>query len=209
MASAVDRKPDRQPPAGSIVIGPTGGKTTPRSVTGQEQPDAGAVRIGQTVELAYVDQSRETLDAEKSVWEEISAGADQIQLGERRMNSRAYVASFNFLGADQQKKVALSGREGLPTWRKMPTRRHVPPSGANQGPGVNTCARGKGRRTCRLRRRRQPRPLVPGPHLHAPAGLRGRQPGALVRGQLVGLRSGAEAEAGAGCEHRTVKSVER
>jgi sulfate-transporting ATPase len=103
-------------PPGSIVgvIGPNGaGKTTLlRMITGQERPDAGSVRIGQTVELAYVDQSRETLDAEKSVWEEISAGADHIQLGERKMNSRAYVASFNFLGADQQKKVGmLSGGE--------------------------------------------------------------------------------------------------
>jgi sulfate-transporting ATPase len=103
-------------PPGSIVgvIGPNGaGKTTLlRMITGQERPDAGSVRIGQTVELANVDQSRETLDAEKSVWEEISAGADHIQLGERKMNSRAYVASFNFLGADQQKKVGmLSGGE--------------------------------------------------------------------------------------------------
>jgi energy-dependent translational throttle protein EttA len=103
-------------PPGSIVgvIGPNGaGKTTLlRMITAQEQPDAGAVRIGQTVELAYVDQSRDTLEAEKNVWEEISGGADHIQLGERKMNSRAYVASFNFLGADQQKKVGmLSGGE--------------------------------------------------------------------------------------------------
>jgi ATP-binding cassette ChvD family protein len=103
-------------PPGSIVgvIGPNGaGKTTLlRMITRQEQPDAGSVRIGETVALAYVDQSRETLDPEKSVWEEISGGADQIQLGERKMNSRAYVASFNFLGADQQKKVGmLSGGE--------------------------------------------------------------------------------------------------
>jgi ATPase subunit of ABC transporter with duplicated ATPase domains len=103
-------------PPGSIVgvIGPNGaGKTTLlRMVTGQEQPDGGTVKIGQTVQLAYVDQSRETLDAEKTVWEEISGGADYLALGERRMNSRAYVSSFNFLGADQQKKVgALSGGE--------------------------------------------------------------------------------------------------
>jgi sulfate-transporting ATPase len=103
-------------PPGSIVgvIGPNGaGKTTLlRMITRQEQPDAGTVRVGGTVELAYVDQSRQTLDDEKSVWEEISAGADHIQLGERRMNSRAYVASFNFLGVDQQKKVGtLSGGE--------------------------------------------------------------------------------------------------
>jgi energy-dependent translational throttle protein EttA len=103
-------------PPGSIVgiVGPNGaGKTTLlRMVTSQEQPDAGEVHIGQTVKLAYVDQSREDLDPEKTAWEEISAGQDYLQLGERRMNSRAYVASFNFLGADQQKKVGmLSGGE--------------------------------------------------------------------------------------------------
>lgn len=103
-------------PPGSIVgvIGPNGaGKTTLlRLITGQEQPDAGTIRIGQTVKLAYVDQSRETLSPENTVWEEISGGEETILLGERRMNSRAYVASFNFLGADQQKKVGtLSGGE--------------------------------------------------------------------------------------------------
>jgi ATP-binding cassette ChvD family protein len=103
-------------PPGSIVgvIGPNGaGKTTLlRMITGQEAPDAGRVQIGETVKLAYVDQSRETLDAEKTVWEEISAGQDQLDLGGRKRNSRAYVASFNFLGADQQKKVGmLSGGE--------------------------------------------------------------------------------------------------
>jgi energy-dependent translational throttle protein EttA len=103
-------------PPGSIVgvIGPNGaGKTTLlRMITGQEQPDTGAIRIGETVHLAYVDQSRDTLDAEKTVWEEISEGQDQLDLGDRKRNSRAYVASFNFLGSDQQKQVgALSGGE--------------------------------------------------------------------------------------------------
>jgi len=103
-------------PPGSIVgvIGPNGaGKTTLlRLITEQEPPDAGSIRIGETVLFAYVDQSRESLDPEKTVWEEISAGADNIQLGSRRMNSRAYVSSFNFLGVDQQKKVgSLSGGE--------------------------------------------------------------------------------------------------
>jgi energy-dependent translational throttle protein EttA len=103
-------------PPGSIVgmVGPNGaGKTTLlRMITGQDAPDSGSIRIGQTVQLAYVDQSRSTLDPEKTVWEEISAGSDTLQLGARRMNSRAYVASFNFLGADQQKKVGtLSGGE--------------------------------------------------------------------------------------------------
>ena len=103
-------------PPGSIVgmVGPNGaGKTTLlRMITGQEQPDSGSIKIGQTVQLAYVDQSRAALDPEKTVWEEISGGEDNLQLGSRRMNSRAYAASFNFHGADQQKKVGmLSGGE--------------------------------------------------------------------------------------------------
>jgi sulfate-transporting ATPase len=102
-------------PRGGIVgvIGPNGaGKTTLlRMIVGQEQPDGGTLRVGDTVKLAYVDQSRE-LDASKSVWEEISGGQDQIKLGERMVNSRAYVAGFNFKGSDQQTKVAkLSGGE--------------------------------------------------------------------------------------------------
>ncbi len=103
-------------PRGGIVgvIGPNGaGKTTLfRMITGEEAPDAGALRIGDTVEMAYVDQSRDALDAEKSVWAEISAGQDQLKVGERWVNSRQYTASFNFRGSDQQKKVGkLSGGE--------------------------------------------------------------------------------------------------
>jgi ATP-binding cassette ChvD family protein len=102
-------------PPGSLVgvIGPNGaGKTTLlKLITGLEQPDEGTVRIGETVKLAYADQSR-SLDPEKNVWEEISGGADTISLGQRQMNSRAYCASFNFLGSDQQKLVTtLSGGE--------------------------------------------------------------------------------------------------
>jgi ATPase subunit of ABC transporter with duplicated ATPase domains len=96
------------------VIGPNGvGKTTLlRMVTRQENPDKGAVKVGETVQFGYVDQSRDTLDGEKNVWEEISGGLDEITLGGRRRNTRAYVASFNFLGSDQQKKVGdLSGGE--------------------------------------------------------------------------------------------------
>src|SRR5215467_10681871 len=95
------------PPGGIIgVIGPNGaGKTTLfRMIIGQEQPDSGKIRIGETVALAYVDQSR-TLDPQKSIWEEISGGADLLKLGTREINSRAYVARFNFSGTDQQKKV--------------------------------------------------------------------------------------------------------
>jgi sulfate-transporting ATPase len=96
------------------VIGPNGaGKTTlMRMITGQEQPDEGTLRLGETVELAYVDQSRDALDPNKSVWEEVSGGEDMISLGDRTINSRAYVSGFNFKGTDQQTKVAkLSGGE--------------------------------------------------------------------------------------------------
>src|ERR1051325_6856920 len=102
------------PPGGIVgVIGPNGaGKTTLfRMITGQEKPDAGTFRIGETVSLAYVDQSR-TLDPEKSIWEEISGGTDLLLLGKREVNSRAYVGRYNFAGSDQQKKVGmLSGGE--------------------------------------------------------------------------------------------------
>jgi len=102
-------------PPGSIVgiIGPNGaGKTTLlRMITGQETPDSGSIKIGETVKLAYADQSR-TLDPEKSVYEEISQGAETLELGKRKINARGYVSSFNFMGADQQKKVGvLSGGE--------------------------------------------------------------------------------------------------
>jgi len=103
------------PPGGIVgVIGPNGaGKTTLfRMLTGQEKPDAGTLRIGDTVQLGYVDQSRDALDANKTVWQEISGGLDVIELGKRSMNSRAYVSAFNFKGGDQQKKVGqLSGGE--------------------------------------------------------------------------------------------------
>ncbi|MBO9393850.1 energy-dependent translational throttle protein EttA [Caldilinea sp.] len=103
-------------PPGAIVgiIGPNGaGKTTLfRMIVGHEKPDSGTLTIGSTVKLAYVDQTRDTLDPDKTVWEEISGGQDQIQLGDRLVNSRAYVARFNFTGQDQQKKVGmLSGGE--------------------------------------------------------------------------------------------------
>jgi energy-dependent translational throttle protein EttA len=105
----------RLPPGGIVgVIGPNGaGKTTLfRLITGQEQADSGEFKTGSTVTLGYVDQSRESLEANKNIWEEISGGQDTIQLGNRQVNSRAYVARFNFSGSDQQKKVgSLSGGE--------------------------------------------------------------------------------------------------
>src|SRR5206468_3552850 len=103
------------PPAGIVgVIGPNGaGKTTLfRMFTGQEKADEGALRVGDTVKLAYVDQSRDALPGEANVWEAISDGKDTLALGKRTLNSRSYVASFNFKGADQQKRVKdLSGGE--------------------------------------------------------------------------------------------------
>jgi len=103
------------PPGGIVgVIGPNGaGKTTLfRMITGQEKADKGTIQIGDSVRLGYVDQSRDSLDGKKTVWEEISEGNDMILLGKKEMNSRAYCASFNFKGADQQKKVGtLSGGE--------------------------------------------------------------------------------------------------
>src|ERR1700691_2634326 len=103
------------PPGGIVgIIGPNGaGKTTLfRMITDREKPDGGTIKVGESVQLGYVDQSRDSLDGKKNVWEEISGGADQLQLGKREVNSRAYCSSFNFKGADQQKKVGqLSGGE--------------------------------------------------------------------------------------------------
>jgi len=139
------------PPGGIVgVIGPNGaGKSTLfKMISGQEKPDSGTIRLGDTVNLAYVDQSRE-LDADKSIWEEITGGNDQIKLGKQMVNSRAYVARFNFSGADQQKRSTPSPAASATgcTW---------PTSGIGRGPGK---LRG-------LRRGNQPRPMVSGPHRH-------------------------------------------
>src|ERR1700678_176064 len=113
----IDKLSFKLPPGGIVgVIGANGaGKTTLfRLITGQEKPDSGAINIGESVQLGYVDQSRDALDGKKNVWEEISGGYDLITLGKREMNSRAYVGAFNFKGADQQKKVGQLSR-GEPT----------------------------------------------------------------------------------------------
>jgi len=111
----IDNLSFRLPPAGIVgVIGPNGaGKTTLfRMITGQERPDSGSLRLGETVKLAYVDQSRDELEAGKQVWEAISEGAEQVTLGKRTLPARAYASMFNFKGADQQKQVhLLSGGE--------------------------------------------------------------------------------------------------
>ena len=111
----IDKLSFRLPPGGIVgVIGPNGaGKTTLfRMITGQDKPDCGSIKIGESVQLGYVDQSRDALNDKKTVWEEISGGNDILSLGKREINSRAYCGAFNFKGADQQKKVGmLSGGE--------------------------------------------------------------------------------------------------
>jgi sulfate-transporting ATPase len=110
----IDDMKFKLPPGGIVgVIGPNGaGKTTLfRMILGQEPPDAGTIRVGETVKIGYIDQNR-TLDPEKTIFEEITGGTELVLLGAREMNSRAYVARFNFSGSDQQKKVGiLSGGE--------------------------------------------------------------------------------------------------
>ena len=195
------------PPGGIVgVIGPNGaGKTTLfRMITGQEKPDGGTIKIGESVHLGYVDQSRDALDGKKNVWEEVSGGLDQLMLGKREVNSRAYVSAFNFKGADQQKKVgSLSGGE-----RNRVHLAKMLKSGANlllldeptNDLDVDTLARARGGAGGfrRLRRDHQPRSLVPRPHRDPHPGLRGRQPRRVVRGQLPGLRGRQDAPVGDG-----------
>ena len=168
-------------PSGGIVgvIGPNGaGKTTLfRLITGQETADSGQLRIGETVRLGYVDQSRETLVGENTVWQEVSGGEEELELGERKVNSRAYLARFNFLGADQQQegwhalgRTAQSGASGQSTQgasQRIPTRR------ADQRPrrAYAAGAGGGAGKLRRLRRGHQPRPMVFRPHRHAHSGV--------------------------------------
>ena len=164
-------------------------------LTGQEQPDAGTVTFGESVKLAYVDQSRDSLDPAKTVWEEISDGLDVIKLGDAEMNSRAYCGAFNFKGSDQQKKVGLlSGGER--------NRVHL---AKLLRAGGNVLLLDEPTNDLDVETLRaledaldsfagcavviSPRPLLPRPHLHPHARLRGRRPRRMVRGQLRGLRS--------------------
>ena len=190
-------------PRGGIVgvIGPNGaGKTTLfRMIIGQEKPDGGTLRLGETVKVGYVDQSRDALAADKTVWEEISGGNDEVELGKRKVASRAYVSWFNFKGRDQQRKVgALSGGE-----RNRVHLAKLLKAGGNlllldeptNDLDVDTLRALEEALLgiCRLRRRHHPRSLVPRSHRHAHPGVRRRQPGGLVRGQLSGLRGRQEA----------------
>ena len=179
-------------PAGGIVgvIGPNGaGKTTLfRMITAQDKPDQGTIKVGESVHLGYVDQSRDTLDGKKSVWEEVSGGLDQLQLGKREVNSRAYCAAFNFKGADQQKKVGqLSGGETKPRASRQDAeirRQRAAARRADQRPRRRHAARARrgARGFRRLRRNHQPRPLVPRPYRHPYPRLRRRQSRRMVRG---------------------------
>ena len=185
------------PPGGIVgIIGANGaGKTTLfRMITGQEQPDAGTLRIGETVQMAYVDQSRDALDADKTVWEEISGGMDQIKVGDRWMNSRAYTAGFNFKGSDQQQKVGkLSGgeRNRLHLAKLLRTGGNLllldEPTNDLDVDTLRALEEAL-LSFAGLRGGHLPRSLVPGSHRHPRAGLRGRLAGHVVRGQLRGLR---------------------
>ncbi len=159
------------------MIGPNGtGKTTLfRMIVGQEQPDAGVIELGQNVVLSYVDQHRDALNDENTIFEEITGGKDQIELGDVSMNSRAYVARFNFRGPQQQKKVGqCSGGERNRIHLAKMLRRGGnldPPGRADQRPRrQHDAGAGAGAgRVSRLRHGDQPRPLLPRPRLHPPA----------------------------------------
>ena len=205
------------PPGGIVgVIGPNGaGKTTLfRMITAQEKPDNGTIKVGESVKLGYVDQSRDSLDGKKTVWEEISDGNDIIHLGKREVNSRAYCAAFNFKGADQQKKVGqLSGGERnrvhLAKMLKI-GRQPAAARRAHQRPRRRHAARARGGAGGfrRLRGDHQPRPLVSRPHRHPHPGVRGREPRRMVRGQFPGLRAGQDAPAGDGFDHSAPDQVQ-
>ena len=190
-------------PPGAIVgiIGANGaGKSTLfRMIAGREQPDSGEVKIGQTVKLAYVDQSRDALEDKKTVFDAVADGADLLTVGKFEMSSRAYLGRFNFKGGDQNKVVGqLSGGER--------GRLHMAKTliaGGNvlllDEPSNDLNAARAGRRAAGVPRQRhghQPRSLVPGPHRHAHPGVRRRLASRVLRRQLPGIRSRQEAPPG-------------
>ena len=188
------------PPGGIVgVIGPNGaGKTTLfRMLAGQDQPGAGTIRVGNSVQLAYVDQSRDSLNDDKTVWDEISHGQDIMRIGTYETPSRAYVGRFNFRGTDQQKKVGqLSGGErNRVHLAKLLSLRRQPAAArrADQRPRRRNVARARGR-SAQLpgqRRRDLARSLVPRPNRHPHPGVRGQQRGGVLPGQLRRLRRGS------------------
>ena len=192
------------PRAGIVgVIGANGaGKTTLfRMITGEESPDSGTLELGDTVQLAYVDQSRDALDPAKTVWEEISEGVDQLKVGDRVVNSRQYTAGFNFKGTDQQARIGgLSGGE-----RNRVHLAKLLRTGGNlllldeptNDLDVDTLRALEDALVAfpGLCGDHLPRPLVLGPRRHPRARLRGRLAGHLVRGQLRGLRGAPPGDA--------------
>ncbi len=194
----------RLPPGGIVgVIGPNGaGKTTLfRMIVGQETPDGGALKVGDTVVSSYVDQNRDALSPENTIFQEITGGVDQVTLGKRKVPARAYVASFNFKGPDQEKKVGqLSGGE-----RNRVHLAKLLKSGGNLlllDEPTNDLDVDMLRALeealldfARLRGGHQPRPLVPRPDRNPHPGVRGRQQGRLVRRQLPDIRGPAQGAA--------------
>ena len=187
----------RLPPGGIVgIIGPNGaGKTTLfRMITGQETPDEGTLTVGPTVELGYVDQSRDDLDAEATVYQEISGGHDDIILGKRRVNARAYVNRFNFRGPDQEKKVGkLSGGERnrvhLAKLLKRGSNVLLLDEPTNDLDIDTLRALEEAILSRGLRGSHQPRPLVPRSNRHTHPGFRRRWISTLVRRKLSNLRS--------------------
>ena len=195
-------------PPGAIVgiIGPNGaGKTTLfRMLTGKEQPDSGEIVLGPTVKLAVVDQSREALDNTKTVWEEVSGGADMLTVGKFEMPSRAYLGRFNLKGADQQKLVGqLSGRRTRTAASRQDAARGRQCAAARRAVERSrrrnaARARGSASRVRRHRARHLPRSLVPGSHRDPHPGVRRRLAGRLLSRQLPRVRGRQEAAPGRG-----------
>ena len=173
-------------------------------ITGQEKADTGSFTVGPTVKLGYIDQSRESLDANKTVWEEISGGNDIDLLGKREVSSRAYCAVSTSRDRTSRRRSASSPAASATVHlaKMLKTGANVllldEPTNDLDVDTLRALEEALGRLR-RLRRDHQPRPLVPRPHRYPHAGLRGRQPGGVVRGQLPGLRGrpaglGAEAD---------------
>jgi hypothetical protein len=153
------------------------------------------LRLGETVQVGYVDQSRDALNADKTVWEEITGGLDEVEMGKRSVAGPCLLLVVQLQGrqpAAQGSERCRAANATACTWPSC-CRRLQPAAArrADQRPRRRHAARARGRllELCRLRRGHQPRPVVPGPHRDAHAGLRGRQPGGVVRGKLPGLRA--------------------
>ena len=185
------------PPAGIVgIIGPNGaGKSTLfKMLAGREQPDSGSIKIGDTVDLSYVDQDRDGLDPDATVFDEITGGAEVLEVGGREIHGRAVRVELQLQGhRPRQARRRPVGRRAQPAPPRQAAevrRQRAAARRTDQRPRRRHAAgaRGRARVVPRLRRRDLPRPLVPRPDRHPRAGVRGRQPGALVRGQLLRVR---------------------